>query len=104
MISGILAFNQSIFLEITTSFKFFYFGVGMFFAYGISLLLGYFLPANSKKERWTNALLFWATNPVLFLVISSQFFSAEIFIGAFFAEIFWIVYQVLFSWGHKKWY
>ena len=104
MILGIFAFNQEIFFTLTSSLKFLYFGIGMFFAYAVLLLVGFLLPAKTKKEQWTNALIFWGTNPIFFLVLASQFFPSEIFIGAFFAEICWIIFQVLFSLAYKKYY
>jgi len=104
MILGIFAFNQEIFFTLVFSLKFLYFGLGMFFAYAILLFVGFLLPAKTKKEQWTNALIFWGTNPILFLVLASQFFPSEIFIGAFCAEICWIIFQVLFSLAYNKYY
>lgn len=60
-------------------------------------LLGYFIPAKSKKERWTNALLFGVMNNGLIILFSNQYFTEQVMFVTLLSEIPWILAQPVFQ-------
>ncbi|MFB6320667.1 bile acid:sodium symporter family protein [Saccharicrinis sp. FJH54] len=69
----------------------------MTFVFVIRYLTGYVMPAASKKERWSNALLFGVMNNGLIILFANNYFSEQVMFVTLLSEVPWILAQPTFS-------
>jgi bile acid:Na+ symporter, BASS family len=70
----------------------------------IRYFIGYYMPYQDKRERWTNALLFGVMNNGLIILFSTQYFSQQVIFVALMSEIPWILAQPVFQRVHQRYY
>lgn len=69
----------------------------MFSIFIIRYVVGYYMPAKTKKERWSNALLFGVMNNGLIILFANQYFSEQVMFVTLLSEIPWILAQPIFQ-------
>lgn len=63
----------------------------------LRFLVGYFVPAANKSERWTNSLMFGNPNNGLIILLAAEFFSPQVLFVLLLSEVPWVLSQSIFQ-------
>ena len=69
----------------------------LFLMFIIRFLIGFFMPYENKKERWTNSLMFGNMNNGLVILLAAKFFNSQVLFVVLLSEIPWVVAQPIFQ-------
>ena len=69
----------------------------LFILFFARFLIGFFMPYENAKERWTNSLMFGNMNNGLVVLLAAEFFSPQVLFVALLSSVPWVMAQPIFQ-------